>query len=74
MINNRYIIKKKLGEGRSKVFSVIDSEFPDKEIAIKFLSVSAKPDEKDFFREEFFRIKKFDHPNIIKAFEFGTVV
>lgn len=74
MINNRYIIKKKLGEGRSKVFSAIDSEFPDKEIAIKFLPVSAKPDERDFFREEFFRIKKFDHPNIIKAFEFGTVV
>jgi hypothetical protein len=74
VINNRYIIKKKLGEGRSKVFSAIDSEFPDKEIAIKFLPVSAKPDEKDFFREEFFRIKKFDHPNIIKAFEFGTVV
>lgn len=74
MINNRYIIKKKLGEGRSKVFSAIDSEFPDKEIAIKFLPVSAKPDEKDFFREEFFRVKKFDHPNIIKAFEFGTVV
>ncbi len=74
MINNRYIIKKKLGEGRSKVFSAIDSEFPDKEIAIKFLPLNAKPDEKDFFRDEFFRIKKFDHPNIIKAFEFGTVV
>ncbi len=74
MINNRYIIKKKLGEGRSKVFSAIDIEFPDKEIAIKFLPVNAKPDEKDFFRDEFFRIKKFDHPNIIKAFEFGTVV
>lgn len=74
MINNRYIIKKKLGEGRSKVFSAIDTEFPDKEIAIKVLPVSAKPDEKDAFREEFFRIKKFDHPNIIKTFEFGTVV
>jgi serine/threonine protein kinase len=74
VINNRYIIKKKLGEGRSKVFSAIDTEFPDKEIAIKVLPVSAKPDEKDSFREEFFRIKKFDHPNIIKTFEFGTVV
>ena len=74
MINNRYIIKKKLGEGRNKVFSAIDTEFPDKEIAIKVLPVSAKPDEKDSFREEFFRIKKFDHPNIIKTFEFGTVV
>lgn len=74
MINNRYIIKKKLGEGRSKVFSAIDTEFPDKEIAIKILPVSAKPDEKDSFRDEFFRIKKFDHPNIIKTFEFGTVV
>jgi len=74
VINNRYIIKKKLGEGRSKVFSAIDTEFPDKEIAIKILPVSAKPDEKDSFRDEFFRIKKFDHPNIIKTFEFGTVV
>lgn len=74
MINNRYIIKKKLGEGRSKVFSAIDTEFPEKEIAIKILPVNAKPDEKDSFREEFFRIKKFDHPNIIKTFEFGTVV
>jgi serine/threonine protein kinase len=74
VINNRYIIKKKLGEGRSKVFSAIDIEFPDKEIAIKILPLSAKPDEKEFFRDEFFRIKKFDHPNIIKAFEFGTVV
>jgi serine/threonine protein kinase len=74
VINNRYIIKKKLGEGRSKVFSAIDTEFPDKEIAIKVLPVNAKPDEKDSFREEFFRIKKFDHPNIIKTFEFGTVV
>jgi serine/threonine protein kinase len=74
VINNRYIVKKKLGEGRSKVFSAIDTEFPDKEIAIKILPVSAKPDEKDSFRDEFFRIKKFDHPNIIKTFEFGTVV
>lgn len=74
MINNRYIIKRKLGEGRSKVFSAIDTEFPDKEIAIKFLPVSAKPDEKDSFREEFFRLKKLEHPNIIKAFEYAKVV
>lgn len=74
MINNRYIIKRKLGEGRSKVFSAIDTEFPDKEIAIKFLSVNAKPDEKDSFRDEFFRLKKLEHPNIIKAFEYSKVV
>ena len=69
MINKRYIVSKKLGEGRSKVFNVIDTEFPDREVAAKFLSSSASIEEKEFFREEFFILQKLDHPNIIKSFE-----
>ncbi len=74
MINRRYIVSKKLGEGRSKVFSVIDTEFPEREVAAKFLPVSASNEEKEFFREEFFILQKLDHPNIIKSFELNTVL
>jgi serine/threonine protein kinase len=74
MINKRYIVSKKLGEGRSKVFNVIDTEFPDREVAAKFLSSSASIEEKEFFREEFFILQKLDHPNIIKSFELSSVL
>ena len=74
MINGRYIVRKKIGEGRSKVFNVIDTEFPDKEAAAKFLPNSATEEEKKVFREEYFTLQKLDHPNISKAFELGTVL
>lgn len=74
MVNKRYILSKKLGEGRSKVFNVIDTEFPEREVAAKFLPDSASKNEKDFFREEYFILQKLDHPNIIKAFELSTVI
>lgn len=74
MINQRYFIKRKLGEGRSKVFSVIDSEFPDKEIAIKILPANVPKEESDAFRQEYFTLRKLDHPNIIKAFDLGMVL
>lgn len=74
MINKRYIISKKIGEGRSKVFSVIDTEFPEREVAAKFLPVNSSPEEKQKFREEYFTLQKLDHPNIIKAFELSSVI
>ena len=74
MINKRYIINKKIGEGRSKVFNVIDTEFPEREVAAKFLPVTATSEEKEKFRQEYFTLQKLDHPNIIKAFEISSVV
>ena len=74
MINQRYIVKKKLGEGRSKVYCVIDSEFPEKEIAIKILSPDVPQEEKNAFRQEYFTLKKLDHPNLIKAYDLGMVL
>ena len=47
MINKRYIVSKKLGEGRSKVFRVIDTEFPEREAAAKFLPPSASIQEQE---------------------------
>jgi serine/threonine protein kinase len=74
MINKRYIISKKIGEGRSKVFNVIDTEFPEREVAAKFLPVNSSFDEKQKFKEEYFTLQKLDHPNIIKAFELSSVI
>jgi serine/threonine protein kinase/Tfp pilus assembly protein PilF len=74
MINQRYIVKKLLGKGRSKVFSVIDTEFPEKEIAMKILSPNIIHEEKYSFEKEYFTLRKLDHPNIIKAYDIGVVL
>lgn len=74
MINERFLIKKLLGSGRSKVFSVVDFEFPEKEIAMKILPNNSSYEEIDAFREEYFTLRKLDHPNIIKSFEYGTIL
>ncbi|HSL88119.1 MAG TPA: protein kinase, partial [Ignavibacteriaceae bacterium] len=74
MINQRYIVKKLLGKGRSKVFSVIDTEFPEKEIAMKILPPNIIQEEKNSFEKEYFILRKLDHPNIIKAYDIGVVL
>jgi serine/threonine protein kinase len=74
MINQRYIVKKLLGKGRSKVFSVIDTEFPEKEIAMKILPPNIIHEEKYSFEKEYFTLRKLDHPNIIKAYDIGVVL
>ena len=74
MINKRYILGKKLGQGRSSVYNVIDTEFPEREVAAKFLPAASSFEEKNNFRDEYFTLQKLDHPNIIKSFELGTVI
>ena len=73
MINTRYEIIKKLGEGRSKVYLCRDLDFPEKEYAIKILPTGIDNHELELFIKEFFTLKKLEHPGIIKAFEIGTV-
>lgn len=74
MINERYTIKKKLGQGRSSVYLCSDSELPDKDQAIKILSPNASSEEIQSFKSEYYILKKLNHPNIIKSNELGTVV
>ncbi|MEJ2272941.1 MAG: protein kinase [Candidatus Bathyarchaeota archaeon] len=74
MINDRFVIKKKLGEGRSKVFLCIDKDNPEKDYAIKVLSHIAYDNEVKTFRNEFFTLQKLNHPNIITSYEEGAVV
>ena len=73
MINQRYKILKLVGEGRSKVFLAHDL-LMNRDIALKILSGSASSVDKEFFKEEFLLLKKLQHPNIIKAYDMGTVV
>jgi len=74
MINNRYKINKKLGQGRSTVYLCTDVEYADSQIAIKILSPNASGEEINTFNQEFFILRKLNHPSIIKANELGSVV
>ena len=73
MINTRYEIIKKLGEGRSSVYLCRDLEFPEKEYAIKILPPVNDNQEREIFIKEFFTLQRLEHPGIIEAFEIGTV-
>lgn len=74
MINRRYKLIKKLGQGRSVVYLCEDLLQDAKQVAVKILSSQASEEEKLAFKNEFETIQKLDHPNIIKTYERGTVV
>ena len=74
MINERYLIRKKLGEGRNKVFLCSDIENPTEEIAIKILSGNADKVEVASFHDEFINLRRLNHPRIVHALNFGTIV
>jgi serine/threonine protein kinase len=74
MINTRYEIIRKLGEGRSSVFLCRDIEFSKKEYAIKILPLVKDNYEQLIFFKEFFTLQRLEHPGVIEAFEIGTVL
>lgn len=74
MINKRFSILKLLGEGRSKVFLCEDKFFPSQKFAIKILPSQTSEEEAKTFSDEYQLLKKFSHPNIIKAYESGMVL
>jgi hypothetical protein len=74
MINDRYIIHNKIGEGRSSVFICKDVEYPNRAAAIKILPPDSPREEKEAFQNEFFTIKKLNHPFIVKAYDYGKVL
>ena len=73
MINTRYEIIKKLGTGRSSVYLCKDIEFPGKDYAIKILSKGKDDYERKAFNNEYFTLKKLEHPYIIRPFGLGRV-
>ncbi|MCK9210919.1 MAG: serine/threonine protein kinase [Ignavibacteriaceae bacterium] len=74
MINSRFTIIKLLGEGRSKVFLCEDKFFPSQKQAIKILPSQRSKEEEKTFIHEYDLLKKFSHPNIIKAYESGIII
>ena len=73
MINSRFKIIKKLGEGRNKVFLCSDS-FYDKQFAMKVIPKNADEEELEAFRKEFFILTNFTSNNIVKAYERNVVL
>lgn len=73
MINNRYKILKKLGEGRSKVYRCLDVK-TDSLYAIKVIPPSISEEELQKFKEEYLILSRLNHPGIIKAYDYGTVL
>lgn len=74
MINRRFVIKKKLGQGRSSVFLCEDLEQSKQLFALKVLPRNSSEEELIIFKNEFETIQKLAHTNIIRAYERGTVV
>ncbi|MBT8379692.1 MAG: protein kinase [Ignavibacteria bacterium] len=74
MINKRYSIVKKIGQGRSSVYLCNDSAFPNTNFAMKVLSPDVDKVEKENFVREYFILQRLDHSSIIKSFEIGTIV
>jgi serine/threonine protein kinase/tetratricopeptide (TPR) repeat protein len=73
MINDKYIIKNKIGEGRSNVYLCRDIDFPEKNIAIKVLSEDADREEEKSFVQEYHILKQLNHPCIIQVNELGVI-
>jgi serine/threonine protein kinase/tetratricopeptide (TPR) repeat protein len=74
MINGRYEIIEKIGEGRSSVFLCSDKENFNQKIALKVLTNIKDTEDLASFRNEFLNLKNLEHPNIINAIEEGTVL
>lgn len=74
IVNSRYKILKFLGSGRSQVFLAEDLLLPGKFYAIKIIpSEKLNLDEIESLRSEFNLLYSLNHPNIVKAYEFGVI-
>lgn len=73
MINNRYNIFHQVGEGRSKVFLCHDVDYPSIPLVFKVIPNSSSKIDKELFKKEYFLLRKFNHPNIVRVDKFGSV-
>ena len=74
IINSQYRIKKFIGSGRNVVFLAEDVQSPEKYYAIKVIpSENLNEDEIESLRNEFNLLNNLNHPNIVKAYEFGVI-
>ena len=74
IIEERFTILRKLGAGGMAVVYLAQDAKQDKKVALKFLSPRAFTDAATLkrFQREYTICARFDHPNIVKLFHFGT--
>lgn len=75
-INYRYTVIEKLGEGATgSVFLVEDMMYGRVQRALKIIRVAGMGAEgENTLRNEFSLLRQFDHPNIVKVYDFGSVI
>ncbi len=74
ILNSRYKIIKKLGEGRGNVFLVQDLSRGNALVALKAISKeNISPEEIKSLINEFRILKRFRHPNVVQVFDFAKV-
>jgi tetratricopeptide (TPR) repeat protein len=73
VVNNRYRLKKKIGQGgMGAVFRAEDLELGE-DVAIKFLAAGMVDDEIiGRFRQEVSLSRQFSHPNVIRMYDIGS--
>jgi tetratricopeptide (TPR) repeat protein len=75
-INSRYDIIEKIGEGSTgSVFLVQDLMYNRIRRALKIIRTTCKESPTAaILRNEFSLLRQFDHPNIVKVYDYGTVI
>lgn len=70
LIDNRFEIIRKLGEGGTGEVYLARDKLKDKELVIKFLTRSESGEELLHLKKEFLSMTKLTHPNIVKVYDF----
>jgi Nif-specific regulatory protein len=71
VVNQRYTLLRSLGRGgMGEVFLAADRERPDTPVALKYLLNTHA--ESDRLREEFLRMSRLRHPNLIQVYDLET--
>ena len=71
VLDGRYKLQKKLGEGgMAVVFSALDKELND-QVALKIFTQSADKEMVQRFKQELSLSRKLNHPNIIRLYDIG---
>ncbi len=73
MINNRFHISEKIGEGRTSVFLCADKNHPGKKFALKYLEKNSEEVDIVNFHNECDILSNLDYPSIVRFISKGDI-